>query len=92
MSTTKIRFIKEFFTQPGHLGNAGDAMWVVTPDGTKIGIEFVCPKCLHLGGVRFPPWTWDGNEIAPTTRASILHDSESCGWHGYLTVGEFVEL
>jgi hypothetical protein len=41
-------------------------------------------------------WNWDGNVDAPTLTPSILHTKrvdgvypDGCGWHGYLTAGEF---
>ena len=57
------------------------------------GLRFVCPGCGKLGGLNFGPqgWTWDGNREAPTCTPSILHDVATCGWHGYLTAGEFTE-
>lgn len=54
------------------------------------GLMFICPKCLGLGSVAFPAWTWDGNIEEPTVTPSILHNKTKCGWHGYLTKGEFV--
>lgn len=60
-------------------------------DGTPDGLNFVCPGCGEMGGIQFSPsgWMWDGNRDAPTCTPSILHDVASCGWHGYLTAGEF---
>lgn len=61
------------------------------PHGSRNGLHFVCPGCGELGGINFSDggWTWDGNRGAPTCTPSILHDDGRCGWHGYLTAGEF---
>lgn len=59
------------------------------------GLEFVCPGCKGIGGVSFKTakdphgWTWNGNLEKPTCTPSILHNKSKCGWHGYLTAGEF---
>jgi len=66
-------------------------------DGAPDGLNFVCPGCGDLGSLAFQGrrqglgggWTWDGNREAPTCTPSILHDDGRCGWHGYLTAGEF---
>ena len=60
-------------------------------DAATRGLRFVCPGCGELGGINFSAggWTWDGNREAPTCTPSILHDDGRCGWHGYLTAGEF---
>ena len=60
------------------------------------GLHFWCPcGCGALLGVSFVPprgWTWNGDLQRPTVQPSILHSSPGgCGWHGYLTAGEFVE-
>ena len=59
--------------------------------GAEDGLHFVCPGCGEMGGLNFGQngWTWNGNREAPTTTPSILHDDGRCGWHGYLTAGEF---
>lgn len=59
--------------------------------GAVARLRFVCPGCGELGGINFSAggWTWDGNREAPTCTPSILHDKGRCGWHGYLTAGEF---
>lgn len=36
-------------------------------------------------------WVWDGNEKEPTITPSILVVN-GCGWHGYLTKGEFTPV
>lgn len=61
-------------------------------EGKPHGINFVCPcGCGAVGGVVFDPgrWTWNGNRERPTVTPSILQ--MRCGWHGYLTDGEFRE-
>lgn len=67
--------------------------WSLPDEVGPNGLNFWCPcGCGSLLGVRWPPWTWDGNREAPTVCASILHSSPGgCGWHGFLTAGEFVE-
>lgn len=84
---TPIRFVDDLIESqaPGH------AKYVADATGAIVGINFWCPKCLNMGAVRFPPWTWNGDRERPTVRASILHDRKSCGWHAFLTDGEFVE-
>ncbi len=61
------------------------------PDGQVDGLTFICPGCGEVGGLNFAPggWTWDGNRESPTCSPSILHDKAVCGWHGFLTDGEF---
>jgi hypothetical protein len=81
---------------------AGSAKWS-RADGKIQGIIFVCPcgcrqiRCVpvlsRLAGSRSAGprgWTWDGNETSPTLTSSILIVGE-CGWHGYLTKGEWVK-
>jgi hypothetical protein len=36
-------------------------------------------------------WDWDGNVAAPTLKPSISIVGE-CGWHGYLTGGEWIKV
>lgn len=64
-------------------------------DGPLRGLHFICPKCGQMGAISIGQengrgWTHDGNWEKPTCTPSILHDSPRCGWHGYLTKGEFV--
>lgn len=55
--------------------------------------SFQCPGC--NGYTEIPvndpndqrSWTWNGDKDRPTLTEIILC---SCGWHGYLTNGEFV--
>ena len=67
-----------------------------------IGMVFRCPcGCGDLSGIEFdnvppkPPrdthrWHWNGNRETPTLTPS-LHKTDGCGWHGFLTNGEFLE-
>jgi len=72
-------------------GPPGMARWC--DDFTRL--EFMCPCGNdHLAGVRFQPafqqgWKWDGDKEKPTVTPSILINP--CGWHGYLTKGQFKE-
>lgn len=81
-------------TVVGDQAKPGDARYWKAPDGAE-GINFQCPcGCGSLLGVSFGNrgWTWNGNREKPTVRPSILHSSPGgCGWHGYLTDGQFVE-
>lgn len=87
----KIKFVDDLFVD-GKQPERGDAVYHSQGDVQVAGITFCCPGCGRLGGVSFMPggWTWDGNREAPTVQPSILHDNPRCGWHGYLTNGEFV--
>lgn len=46
-----------------------------------------------------PTWRWDGNADAPTltpsincrTKTSTGEEAAGCGWHGWLTAGEFCD-
>jgi len=75
------------------LQRPGDFMF---EDDAASGISFVCPcGCSALLAVNFrrginrgPVWDWDGNRDQPTVTPSIRH-LDGCGWHGYLTKGEF---
>lgn len=59
--------------------------------------EFACPRTgKYCGAIRCalqkpaetPSWGWDGNMQAPTLRPSVNCIS-GCGWHGWVTNGEF---
>lgn len=61
------------------------------PDGQVGGYAYRCPG---RGQEDWLPvddgtqgWVLTGSSDAPTLRPSILH--RPCGWHGYLTAGEF---
>ena len=75
----------------------GDAYW--TPDiagNPHAALSYTCPGCGRFGSVRVGlskeadrhQWQWDGNVSEPTLKPS-LHHVGCCGWHGYLTAGEF---
>ena len=54
-----------------------------------IGLHFLCRGCNKLVSIEIPRWNIDFNNL--TVTPSILHDPQKggCGWHGYLTNGEF---
>lgn len=69
----------------------GDIEFRAYPDGTPGGYAY---RCLGCGQEDWLPiddgkrgWVMTGTIEQPTLRPSILH--RSCGWHGYLTNGEF---
>lgn len=55
------------------------------------GLFFSCPGCRHVISCRVGSngWEWDGDQDRPTLKPSIRHLDKRCGWHGYLTAGEF---
>lgn len=68
------------------------------PDNKPIGIIFRCPGCKEPICVETPPWRIDFVNLS--ARNSILHTLATeeekqkgilggCGWHGYLTNGNF---
>ena len=61
------------------------------PDGQVGGYAYRCPWCGHEDYLPVDDgergWALTGQEDAPTLQPSILH--RPCGWHGYLTNGEF---
>ena len=69
----------------------GDIEFRTYPDGSVGGYAYRCPGCGQedwlpvYGDTR--GWALTGSSDAPTLRPSILH--RPCGWHGYLTAGEF---
>lgn len=83
---------------PGHF-----AYFVGNANKETCGMTIFCPGCGKMTALTFtnwsgnnpenptPMWTWDGNEEAPTLKPSIVHAVErgGCGWHGWLTAGEF---
>lgn len=86
----------------GKLGTEGYGLYTSYKDNPHHGIMFVCPGCRSITAIQFyqldgrAMWTWDGNVESPTCTPSILHTkrgdgskSDGCGWHGYLTNGEF---
>ncbi len=69
----------------------GDIELRAYPDGRIGGYAYRCPGC---GQEDYLPvdsgahgWALTGRTDEPTLRPSILH--RPCGWHGYLTAGEF---
>lgn len=61
------------------------------------GMIVACPGCGGLSALSFAnspgaepgkTWTWDGDHDAPTLTPSVWMKNE-CGWHGYLTKGEW---
>jgi len=71
----------------------GSAKWSrESQDGPITNLIFICPCGCQM--VRSVPvagkqkWNWDGNEQAPTLTPSIQIIGE-CGWHGWLTAGNF---
>jgi hypothetical protein len=69
----------------------GIGAYYVAKDDKIAGLNFACPGCGQVTCVDFNTWNWDGNEAAPTLTPSILHNKEKggCGWHGFLTAGQF---
>lgn len=64
-------------------------------DNEIAGMFVNCPGCGDMFALPFavppfstPNWTWDENKEKPTLTPSIVH--KTCGWHGWLTEGEFV--
>ncbi len=64
-------------------------------DAPMRGMHFACPQCAQITGLRFVGaryedgfWRWDGNRDKPTLTPSIIH--RNCGWHGYLTAGQWI--
>lgn len=78
-------------------------IWDDTREGAyqfeKGSIIFQCP--CHCGQLRTVPvkvgekearsWKWNGDEDKPTLEPSILIQGE-CGWHGFLTNGEWITV
>jgi hypothetical protein len=66
-------------------------------EGTA-GMVFFCPCGCQRHSLEFdncpdtgrPRWHWDGNRTKPTISPSI-HNSKTCGWHGFLRNGVFEE-
>lgn len=62
-------------------------------EGELKGCGYICPKC---GEEDYMPidsergWVFSGTMETPTLRPSILH--RPCGWHGYLTNGNWEEV
>lgn len=61
------------------------------------GAAIKCPGCgldsyLPFDGSGSNNWRFDGNTEQPSVVPSVFHTKElgGCGWHGYLTNGEWV--
>lgn len=65
----------------------------------KRSIIFVCPcGCgqkrtvpIKVGEKEPHSWKWDGDKESPTLEPSILVKGE-CGWHGFLTSGQWITV
>lgn len=90
----KINFVTNIFegmTDDGKRPDlaAGSAAWF---GEEHLSLVFICPcgcqtvRSVPVTGDR--KWTWDGNKELPTLTPSILIIGE-CGWHGFLTAGEW---
>lgn len=70
----------------------GDIELRTYPDGQIGGYAYRCPGCGQADWLPVDAgahgWTLTGQTDVPTLHPSILH--RPCGWHGYLTAGEFV--
>lgn len=71
----------------------GDIEFRKYPNEEPAGYAYRCPKCGHEDWLKIDDgmngWVWNGNIDKPTLTPSILHTS--CGWHGYLTDGVFID-
>lgn len=73
---------------------AGTAQWTHQfHDRVQIaGLMFICPcGCKKLRSVPVigdRKWNWNGDKVNPTLTPSILIIG-ACGWHGFLTNGEW---
>jgi hypothetical protein len=82
----------------------GAFAWRLEDTGARF-LQFVCPcgcGIIHSARVRRgdhpmpdpalgPVWTWNESEAEPSLTPS-LHMVQTCGWHGYLTLGVFVSV
>lgn len=71
----------------------GDIEYRAYPDGTPGGYAYRCPGCGQEDWLPIHPsfgWNMAGSPDIPTLTPSILH--RPCGWHGYLTNGEFLPV
>lgn len=97
----KINFISGIFdgaTDDGKMPllPAGSAEWSKYFHGEAFAsLIFICPcGCSKIRSVPVKgdrKWNWDGNTELPTLTPSILIIGE-CGWHGYLTKGEWITV
>ena len=79
----------------GGTGVTDTATGAPVPVREHAALAYTCPGCNRPGAVSVRPapadrqsWEWDGNVELPTLKPS-LHHVGCCGWHGYLTAGEF---
>jgi hypothetical protein len=76
----------------------GAFIWATHGSEDPAQIIFNCPGCGNVGGCPVvpgahdgkPAWTFDGHRESPTLTPSIRMGC--CGWHGFLTAGEFVAV
>lgn len=74
----------------------GSAQWSHQYDALGYSsLLFICPcGCSRIRSVPVKgdkKWNWDGVVDLPTLTPSILIIGE-CGWHGYLTNGEWITV
>ena len=77
-----------------HIRKPGDFKLLL--DGEDRRIVYACPRGKGLCGVAIAPsklpngasWTFDGNMETPTLSPSI-NCVGGCGWHGFVTAGEW---
>lgn len=74
-------------------GNAGAVCFLGVDDVQGLAIK--CPGCgresyLPTDGGPGPNWNFDKNREKPTLKPSV-YSKGCCGWHGYLTAGEWKE-
>lgn len=96
----KINFVTNIFDSIGEGTDGrssldpGHAQWAEGgTEGHPGSLLFICPcGCHRLRSVPIAPadrgWTWNGDLEKPTLTPSILILGE-CGWHGFLTNGEW---
>lgn len=78
---------------------AGTVGWlrISGPEKPITHLVYVCPcGCKAVSSIPIvrpgntgEGWEWDGNEVLPTLKPSIFRHI-SCGWHGFLRKGEWV--
>mgnify|MGYP006908306056 CR=1 FL=1 len=82
------------------LDNPGDWCYVSNSQEETSGMVIRCPGCGAKSWLQFEgtsttvsqgaKWKWDGNREHPTLKPSV-HSTGCCGWHGWLTNGEWKE-
>lgn len=77
----------------------GIVLFTYDAQGNIVGMLNKCPGCGKICGVNFceangkPCWRLEsgGDGVSPITiTPSIRHIDSHCGWHGFLTNGEWV--